>query len=205
MTIYNSVILQNCYFLFTCITEIMSKTRTAGDGMESDEIGTETIRKVSLKSNVRSGSKESLVPGRLIQVYPTNIIKTEKKRTSIHSKSPKFVPYEPYPAAVKPIVPQAVLKSKKSKNNMDINILISQMSQMDTKLNEFKPRPKLTSTGDNPAMESEKLNPEKAEMQATIEKLLQDNESLKGQLKQQVQVMTLTALWFFSFKIQKPG
>lgn len=170
--------------------KIMSKTRTAGDGMESDEIATETVRKVTGKPTIRTGSKETLLPGRLIQVYPTSVVRAEKKRPQLNSKSPKFVPYEPYPAAVKPIVPQTVSKSKKSKNNMDINVLISQMSQMDTKLNEFKPRPKLTSSSslDPVTVDSDKHNPEKAELQATIDKLMEENESLKDQLKQQVQV-----------------
>ncbi|XP_028170590.1 golgin-45 [Ostrinia furnacalis] len=169
--------------------KIMSKARTAGDGMESDESTSESGSKTVTKTNVSSGSKAAApLSGRLIQVYPTNVIKAEKK-SHIHSKSPKFVPYEPYAAAVKPITPQSVTKgTKKSRNNMDINMLISQMSQMKTDLNEFKPRPKLPSTGEKSVTEVNTTCPEKEEMQKKISELMAENESLSDQLKQQVQV-----------------
>lgn len=176
------------FFLFHL--EIMDKKRTAGDGMESDESTTETIRPV-LKPPVRSNSKDPAVLERLIQVFPTAIIRNEKKSPHIHSRSPKFVPYEPYPAAVKPIItPKAATTGvKKSRNNMDINTLISQMSQMNTNLNEFKPRPKLTSTSDKSVVESEKSTVEMEEMKQKINDLMKENESLKEQLKQQAQVI----------------
>lgn len=166
----------------------MEKKRTAGDGMESDETATETVRNV-YKPPLRSTSKDSVVE-RLIQVFPSNIIRTEKKSPHIHSKSPKFVPYEPYPAAVKPIItPKAARKGvKKSKNNMDINTLISQMSQMSTNLNEFKPRAKLTSTSDKSVVEYEKSSIEMEELKQKTNELMKENESLKEQLKQQAQV-----------------
>lgn len=168
----------------------MNKKRTAGDGMESDENTSEADRQVghvSGKSNLRKTSKE-LLPGRLIQVFPTNVIKPDKKSHQINSKSPKFVPYEPYPGAVKTMTPQSVSKgTKKSKNNMDINTLISQMSQMNTNLNEFKPRPKLHSSSEKSTID-EKTNPEREEIQKKMDALLHENEMLKEQLNQQVQV-----------------
>lgn len=167
----------------------MDKKRTAGDGMESDERASETVRNV-YKPPIRSVSKDSGVVERLVQVFPTNIIRTEKKSPHIHSKSPRFVPYEPYPAAVKPITPKAVPKGmKKSKNNMDINTLISQMSQMNTNLNEFKPRAKLTSTSDKSVVENEKSTIEMDQLKQKTNDLMKENESLKEQLKQQAQVM----------------
>lgn len=155
--------------------------------MESGESSSESERKVAPKTRPRLPSSDNLLPGRLIQVYPTSIVKAEKKYPQIHSKSPKFVPYEPYPAAVKPMTPKTVPKGvRKSKNNMDINTLISQMSQMDTNLSEFKPRPKLTS--EKSITESEVTDAHTEEMQKKIDDLCKENESLKDQLKQQVQV-----------------
>nr|XP_049692877.1 golgin-45 isoform X2 [Helicoverpa armigera] len=166
----------------------MSKTRTAGDGMESDESTTETINNVGSKSTASPTRKDSLLPARLVQVYATKVIQSDKRK-SINMKTPKFVPYEPYPAAVKPMTPQTASKGmKKSRNNMDINTLISQMSQMNTSLKEFKPRPKLNSTGDKTSLDIDTGNTEKAEMQKKIDDLTHENESLKEQLKQQVQV-----------------
>lgn len=178
------------YFIFdiiltpSIIPEILSKTRTAGDGMESDENSSETSnRRVKLVEN----QKESMIPCRLVQIYPSNVIKMEK-RNSMQAKTPKFVPYEPYPGAVKPISAQVTSKSKKSRNNMDINLLISQMSQMNTNLNEFKPRPKINTIGEKESTRVDKVCPEKEELQKKIYNLLKENESVKEQLKQQVQV-----------------
>lgn len=167
----------------------MSKPRTAGDGMESDEPITEKRKTEITKPPSNAIKKESPLTGRLIQVFPTNIIRAEKKKSHINTKSPKFVPYEPYAAAVKPITPHSVTKSaKKSKNNMDINTLISQMSQMKTDLNEFKPRQKLTSTTSDKSVSENKTCPEKDELQKKIHELMSQNEMLEEQLKQQVQV-----------------
>ncbi|RVE41693.1 hypothetical protein evm_013658 [Chilo suppressalis] len=168
--------------------KIMSKARTAGDGMESDESTQEPGQKINPKKKTSTVDKSTSLSGRLIQVYPTNIVRSERKK-SINSKSPKFVPYEPYAGAVKPMTPQTVSKGiKKSRNNMDINILISQMAQMNTNLNEFKPRQKLYSNSDKTTSEVVKECPEKDKLQNKIDLLVKENESLKEQLKQQVQV-----------------
>lgn len=168
--------------------KIMSKKRTAGDGMESDEkiIENKSTAVGTTETCVPEKQKTCLLPERLIQLYPSNVIRSDKRR-SINTKTPKFVPYEPYPAAVKPITTQAYSKTKKSRNNMDINTLISQMAQMNTNLNEFKPRPKLNSVGDKLPVEV-KTNPEKDELQKKVLFLTKENDSLKEQLKQQVQV-----------------
>ncbi|CAH0723820.1 unnamed protein product, partial [Brenthis ino] len=168
-------------------SKIMNKIRTAGDGMESDETYTENRSKSDIKSS-KSHSTRETVPDRLVQIYPTKIITPEKKSSHIYSKTPKFVPYEPYAGAVKPITPKCLTKgTKKSKNHMDINTLISQMSQMDTNINEFKPRNKLTSCSDKSEVDSDKLR-ENKEMQKKIEQLTKENENLQEQLKQQAQV-----------------
>lgn len=171
----------------------MNKTRTAGDGMESDESTPESGSNTVTKPSTSSTTSKDATPlsGRLIQIFPKNLVRAEKK-SHIHSKSPKFVPYEPYAAAVKPITPHSVSKgTKKSRNNMDINKLISQMSQMKTDLNEFKPRPKLNSSGDKSVTELNTTCPEKEEMQKKITELMKENELLNEQLKQQVQVIRI--------------
>lgn len=163
-------------------TEITSKVRTAGDGMES-VVHTSEPKRTETKQIER---KTSLLPGRLVQVFPSSVIRNEKRKT-INARTPKFVPYEPYAAAVKPMTPTIASKgAKKSKNHMDINTLISQMSQMKTDLNEFKPRPKLNSSSS--IVDIDNGNPDNVEFQKKIEKLTKDNESLNDQLKQQVQV-----------------
>ena len=156
--------------------------------MESAENSTERVQNVDTKTTTSPVRKDSLLPPRLVQVYATKVFKSERGKT-LNSKLYKFVPYEPYPAAVKPMTPMLITKDlKKSKNNMDINTLITQMSQMNTNLNEFKPRPKLNSTSDKSSLDADKPSPEAVEMKKKIDSLTHENESLKEQLKQQVQV-----------------
>ncbi|XP_023954109.2 golgin-45 [Bicyclus anynana] len=168
-------------------TKIMSKIRTAGDGMESDERFNENTPSKA-QPTVKTNSKASLVPGRLVQIYASKIVTPEKKSSHIYSKTPKFVPYEPYPGAVRPITPQSASISKKSKNRMDINTLVTQISQMDTNINEFKPRSKLTSCSDKSESDPVKQSNTEKEMQKKIDELNKENECLKEQLKQQAQV-----------------
>lgn len=147
-------------------------------------VNTSEAKKTETKTVER---KSSLLPGRLVQIFPSSVFIKNKKRTTINMKTPKFVPYEPYAAAVKPMTPALAEQGvKKSKNHMDINTLISQMSQMNTDLNEFKPRPKLNSS--SLAVDVIKGNPENTELQKQIDKLTRENVSINEQLKQQVQV-----------------
>ncbi|VVC88484.1 unnamed protein product, partial [Leptidea sinapis] len=112
------------------------------------------------------------------------ILLPERRSSQIYSKNPKFVPYEPYPAAVKPLTPHLHKKNtKKSKNHMDINTLVSQMSQMKTSLNEYKPRTKLLSSNST----SDEKGSQNNEMQEKIDSLIKENACLQEQLKQQVQ------------------
>ncbi|XP_026485486.2 golgin-45 [Vanessa tameamea] len=170
-------------------SKIMNKIRTAGDGMESNEnVNENKTNRHETRTVLRASSKESLLPGRLVQIYPSKIITPEKKSSHIYSKNPKFVPYEPYAGAVKPITPRLLLKgNKKSRNRMDINKLINQMSQMNTNINEFKPRSKLASCSDKSETDTDKTKIDK-EIQNKLEELTKENENLKEQLKQQAQV-----------------
>lgn len=170
----------------------MTKPRTAGDGMESVEYVSETTKKAETPITNIKPKKENPLVGRLVQIYPTKIINSKRKNNQMYSKTPKFVPYEPYPAAVKPMGHTSHSQSnKKSKNHMDLNTLISQMSQMNTNITEFKPRTKLTSTSSKSASEDDKTCVED-EMQIKLDSLVKENENLKEQLKQQVQVKTVT-------------
>lgn len=180
---------------------MLTKARTAGDGMESVDCFTEKEPKTELNRNTLAHSTELLLPTRLVQVFPSKIVTSDKKKSLMYSRNPKFVPYEPYPGAVKTFTSPAVSKNtKKSRNNMDINTLISQMSQMDTNLNEFKPRTKLTSTSDRTTVDIEKDNAFN-DIKKKLADVLQENENLKDQLKQQVQVsLSFFLIYFIFFK-----
>ncbi|KAM7361849.1 uncharacterized protein ACRADG_012723 [Cochliomyia hominivorax] len=87
----------------------------------------------SLKPVVPKGELVMMKP-RLVD--PMNSLPEHKK-----NKPPKFIPYEPYTGAVNPIVPKqksgtvtpkGTQNSKSNRNNLDIGILVTQMSSMRT-------------------------------------------------------------------------
>ncbi|XP_041968627.1 golgin-45 isoform X2 [Aricia agestis] len=165
---------------------MFTKARTAGDGMESNECVTESSERY--KQVIKKDQKREVsLTGRLVQVFPTKFISSERTSSQIYSKTPKFVPYEPYPGAVKPIMGKTRPRNKKSRNNMDINKLISQMSQMNTDMTEYKPRSKSNKENKENLYDGKKSDSEN-QMQIRLDELHKENESLKEQLKQQVQV-----------------
>lgn len=64
-------------------------------------------------------------------VTPTGQIVNLIPKTITQTTEPKFVPYEPYKAAIRPIVPLGK-KKKRSKNNLDINVMVSQLTHLKT-------------------------------------------------------------------------
>lgn len=92
--------------------------RTEGDGMESMEIPITTdLKSACVLSTTSAMQTLSLLPGkpppppqsqRIISLIPqagSSGSKPQQSSASMEKKKAKFVPYEPYKAAVKPIVP----------------------------------------------------------------------------------------------------
>lgn len=137
----------------------------------------------SLKPVVPQGELVALKP-RLINA--NNTLPEHKK-----TKPPKFIPYEPYPGAVNPIVPLAKSsnqsgcstpqrKAVKNKNNLDIGVLVSQMSEMRTQeMNETT-----SSTHNNELVDSTELE----NLRQEIKKLKEEKDYYQGQFKFQTQV-----------------
>ena len=97
--------------------------RTEGDGMESMDIPiTSDLKSACVTSTVNAMHNLSLLPlkspppaERIISLIPKASavgIKPKPTSAAMENKKAKFVPYEPYKAAVKPIVP---LKKKTNK------------------------------------------------------------------------------------------
>ena len=100
------------------------------------------------KPEVITRSLKPVVPkGELIALKPRLVTPQSTVPEHKKTKAPKFIPYEPYPGAVNPIVPyssknssgrctphrqSAGNSSKTNKNNLDIGVLVSQMSNMRT-------------------------------------------------------------------------
>lgn len=144
----------------------------------------------------------------LINLTPKEIHYVNKKPKS-HSKEPKFVPYEPYKAAIRPIVPltknNSTSKKKSSKNNLDLNVLVSQMALIDTNPIPFKSSKKIlkppvdeqpcTSVAD---LSKSHWEGERQEMKQEIVTLHHTIDTLQDRIKQQAQVNFMENSTFFN-------
>lgn len=70
--------------------------------------------------------------GKIFNLVPHLVY--SNRTQGLKNKEPRFIPFEPYKAAVNPIIPfkRQNLKIKINKNNLDLNVLVSQMSVMKT-------------------------------------------------------------------------
>ncbi|XP_052866309.1 uncharacterized protein LOC128272524 [Anopheles cruzii] len=104
--------------------------------------------------------------------------------SSLHSKEPKFVPFEPYKGAVTPIIPGkncipggGTRVKLSNRNNLDLSVLVSQMSTMTDK--ELRPGSAALPRDDDG---------DKTRYEKELEKLRKERDYLQGQLKFQAQV-----------------
>ncbi|KAG6796348.1 golgin-45 [Apis mellifera caucasica] len=174
--------------------------RTEGDGMENV-----TAEKIEIKQT-KSRLGETLIyhPTDLKQLssippvtpngpivnlkpkYVTNVKDEKHILNSLKLKEPKFIPYEPYKAAVNPIIPYEKKNKKLQKNNVNVNMTVAQVAAM--KLHETKVLcNELKIMDENNCIGNEWLK-EKEAYEAEIQKLKEENSQLENQLKFQAQV-----------------
>lgn len=172
--------------------------RTQGDGMENespiehtivlspkevtDEVEVDNIDKTDIQ-------KQKHYLGTAIKLTPHAVNKKKKDiLINLKNKEPKFVPYEPYKAAVKPIVPNdkksAFIHGRKHSKNLPV-IFSSNKNQNKTDGDEEK--------RDKVDVKEEKEVEVNWEMKAKaleseIHTLKDENQQLENQLKFQVQV-----------------
>uniref|UniRef100_A0A1B0BB86 Golgin-45 n=1 Tax=Glossina palpalis gambiensis TaxID=67801 RepID=A0A1B0BB86_9MUSC len=139
----------------------------------------------------QEGAKRSLAPmepkGELIKLKPRLVTPASSLPEHKKTKPPKFVPYEPYPGAINPLVPEKANNSdsrkmiKRNKNNLDIHVLVSQMSTIRThELQE--------SQVTVPVAESTKDLSELENLKAKLKKTSEERDYYQGQFKFQTQV-----------------
>ncbi|OAD53661.1 Golgin-45, partial [Eufriesea mexicana] len=173
--------------------------RTQGDGMEN--VMTEKVEIKQTKCRLGETliyhptnlKQLSLIPpvtpnGPIVNLIPRHVsnVKDEKHiLNSLKSKEPKFIPYEPYKAAVNPIIPYEKKNKKLQRSNLNVNTTVSQVAAM--KLHETKIPCNDVKTLDDKCFESEWLK-EKKEYETEIKKLKEENSQLENQLKFQAQV-----------------
>lgn len=172
--------------------------RTEGDGMENvvteeNENKQSKCRLVDMLIYHPTNLKQStlttpIIPtGTIVNLTPKSITATKGKQQILHSlktKEPKFVPYEPYKAAVNPIVPLAKKNKKHSKWDVNINVTASDVAKL--KINDTNVDKEKNSQRDK--REEYDWENEKKIYEAEIQKLKGENSQLENQLKFQAQV-----------------
>lgn len=175
--------------------------RTQGDGMENA-----TADKVEIKQSrsrlgdtliyhptnlKQSGSTAPVTPiGTIVNLVPKNISNVRQEKRILHSlksKEPKFVPYEPYKAAVNPIVPFEKKNKKLLKNKSSMNTMVTQIAAMKIQDHDMKLKESCVKESKEKTSETEWSSERKA-YEAEIHKLKEENSQLETQLKFQAQV-----------------
>lgn len=142
--------------------------------------------------------KSSLLPpvitGKLVHLVPKNMTLAKKEGTllsSFNAREPKFVPYEPYKAAVKPIIPYEKLRKKK-KNKLSTSITSETRSNPDeeqSKSRSISVCSVTTKPDFNTKAENISYQEECSVLELKLKDLKAENEQLESQLKYQAQVI----------------
>lgn len=168
--------------------------RTQGDGMENEspvevtvvlspqELPEEAESDCNDKNKITTQKLKS--PGAVVKLTPQTVNKKKKDVLAhLKNKEPKFVPYEPYKAAVKPIVPNqksTFLKVRKTSKNLPVIFNSKNKSTEGNAMN------------DKEAKEEKEceINWEKKakSLEGEVQTLKEENQQLENQLKFQVQV-----------------
>jgi len=181
-----------------------SPIRMQGDGMENEaEVKSETVRvkrdKNSLGNQLiyRAPDFKHFTPtppvitGKIVNLVPKNMTQTKKDKIllgNLKGKEPKFVPYEPYKAAVKPIIPYEKKgkpgERKLSQKSVDLKLVVTNVSGVQDGTAKHEESSK--ETADEGQIDVA-LQERKA-MEDEIKTLKEENGQLESQLKFQVQV-----------------
>ncbi|XP_012134931.1 golgin-45 [Megachile rotundata] len=174
--------------------------RTQGDGMENVVAQKTETKQTKCRlgdaliyhpTNLKQlSSIPPVMPnGPIINLVPKHVINIKDEKhvlNSLKSKEPKFVPYEPYKAAVNPIIPYNKKTRKLQKSNLNMNVTVSGVAAM--KIHETDVPPiDIKKSNEDKAVESEWMK-EKKVYEAELQKLKEENSQLENQLKFQAQV-----------------
>ena len=175
--------------------------RTEGDGMENSVL--EKVEDTSNKERERLLEKliyrpnhqvHSIDPPKTnVHLIPQNVISCKKKFKNLSgfkSKEPKFIPYEPYKAAVNPMIP----KERKPKKELNLNEIVLPVGPKETTelLNQEK--------NDQLTKSISEMSIDKTALEDEVKKLREENEQLENQLKFQAQVCII---WISNYNYYK--
>lgn len=188
------------FSLFQDVHVMNCVERTQGDGMENviaDKVESKQSRSrlgdtlIYHPTNLKQlRSTPPVTPtGTIVNLVPKNIDNIKQERRILHSlksKEPKFVPYEPYKAAVNPIVPFEKKNKKLFRNESRMNATIAQVAAMKIQDNDMRLKDCVKENMEK-VLENE-WDSEKRVYEAEIRKLKEENSQLETQLKFQAQV-----------------
>jgi len=132
-----------------------------------------------------------VITGKIVNLVPKNVTQTKKDKIllgNLKGKEPKFVPYEPYKAAVKPIIPYEKKgkpgERKVSQKSVDLKLVVTNVKGVQDGAAKYEESSK--ETADEGQIDVA-LQERKA-MEDEIKTLKEENGQLESQLKFQVQV-----------------
>ncbi|XP_075224410.1 golgin-45 [Lycorma delicatula] len=202
-----------------CLQKLEVQKRTEGDGMENADVpGNKEIADVSKEKEVIDGKSNLIdrliyrpkdlkgasfsppaIKGQIVHLMPKNVTPIKKEgnfQSVLNGREPKFVPYEPYKAAVKPIIPYEKYKRKKSLKTASVH---HNVPEDQARLKESKKHKDYTDSHNSITADSSTMNNDDAEkspeleaerkaMDEELKRLREENEQLESQLKFQAQV-----------------
>jgi len=131
-----------------------------------------------------------VITGKIVNLIPKNVTQTKKDKIllgNLKGKEPKFVPYEPYKAAVKPIIPYEKKgkpgERKLSQKSVDLKLVVTNVSSVKDGTAKHESGKETADEGQiDVALQERKT------MEDEIKTLKEENGQLESQLKFQVQV-----------------
>lgn len=165
------------------IINIANQTYPATSNVPAPGTGKIPGQDLIYRHNYATPSPPAVLPkGKIFNMIPRLVTINKPFSVQSRNKPPRFVPFEPYKAAINPIIP---LKPKpiraNKKNNLDLNTLVSHMTSM--KISSMKVEL------DNEKKESE-IEKQRRLFDRQLEDLRKDRDCVAAQLKSQVQVNT---------------
>jgi hypothetical protein len=133
-----------------------------------------------------------VITGKIVNLVPKNVTQTKKDKIlsgNLKAKEPKFVPYEPYKAAVKPIIPYEKKgkpgERKISHKSVDLKIVVTNVPDVQDDTTECEKNSRKT---EDEVLTDVALQERKA-LEDEIKTLKEENGQLESQLKFQAQVI----------------
>ncbi|XP_016982000.2 uncharacterized protein LOC108046666 [Drosophila rhopaloa] len=119
----------------TVIQEAVMGRKTSASSVHASNLPLPGLHTLYRRPEIVTRSLAPVMPkGELVQMRPRLVASTESLPEHKKTKAPKFVPFEPYPGAVNPMISEPTNKHKihRDKNNLDIAVLVDQVSTLRT-------------------------------------------------------------------------